>query len=676
MANIEIGSGEELVKGTGSDDVITVNRGLNFDVDGLTGLNGLIATAQSTAQAANNAQTALNNYVGTAGLAALDDAVSGGGSTIDPADITVSATSPISLSDADQLASDLGDVRSALQDAADLISISTLEGNLDAALAAMTTPADDTQAGNVATARDALANAEAYLTALTDRIGDLDAAISQLDLLTDALENANTAATNAANAVTAAGAADGETFDGNGGTDSLVLENDTLADILDTTNASIGYNALSGTWTIEDGDNGTGSVTASNGFTSITTAEGITLEAGVASSGTIDQAGVSGTTFTLADILSYEWTGSELSGDSVTQGANTSSIVSVDGVNVAAGGIFNLSNAAINVDQANGEFTFAPTTTALENAVGNVGDSVSFSYDVVVDIDGVQSTHTVSFSATLDFTASDDVWNASDDATNVTAPGHGVDGGNDTFNGDDNINIITASGGDDTLYGGNENDILNGAGGSNVIRGGNGDDTITVTGSGATESNTLGGGAGHDSIIGGLGEDTLFGSNGQDTLRGSDGDDMINGGSGDDSLDGGIGEDELRGGNGNDRLNGGNGDDIMRGGLGDDNVDGGAGADMMYVSLGNDILTGGDGQDTFILRDDSGTTTITDFTTGDRLDVSGLGYTDLNDVLAVSYEVTDTNGDSSVVIAIDADTNVILEDTTLASLNAPDFTFV
>lgn len=86
-----------------------------------------------------------------------------------------------------------------------------------------------------------------------------------------------------------------------------------------------------------------------------------------------------------------------------------------------------------------------------------------------------------------------------------------------------------------------------------------------------------------------IGDDTLLGTNAGDIIRGLAGDDF---------LDGRNGNDILLGNRGNDTLIGGNGDDLLFGGW------------------GKDLLTGGVGSDRFLLTQNSGTDTITDFESG------------------------------------------------------------
>lgn len=74
-------------------------------------------------------------------------------------------------------------------------------------------------------------------------------------------------------------------------------------------------------------------------------------------------------------------------------------------------------------------------------------------------------------------------------------------------------------------------------------------------------------------------------------------------------------------------LTGGAGNDKLTGGAGADTIVGGAGDDTITSGAGLDVLTGGDGKDTFVVGlNANGNTyaTITDFATGDAIDLSGL----------------------------------------------------
>jgi len=113
--------------------------------------------------------------------------------------------------------------------------------------------------------------------------------------------------------------------------------------------------------------------------------------------------------------------------------------------------------------------------------------------------------------------------------------------------------------------------------------------------------------AGPNTISGTRDGDTLYGGTGADTIRGDSGNDAIYGGSGNDTIYGDQHDDKLYGGSGADVIYGGNGADTIVGGF------------------GADELTGGPGNDTFVFLDIRDTNdTITDFSSGDKLDLRGL----------------------------------------------------
>ncbi|MBD0387629.1 MAG: calcium-binding protein [Nostoc sp. C3-bin3] len=154
------------------------------------------------------------------------------------------------------------------------------------------------------------------------------------------------------------------------------------------------------------------------------------------------------------------------------------------------------------------------------------------------------------------------------------------------------------------LQGTDGNDLLNvpqgnantnsytifGLGGNDTLTGGGGNDKIYA---GISGNSLLNGGDGNDRLFGNLGDDTLNGGSGNDLLSGSLGDDLLNGDSGNDTLLGSLGNDTLNGGSGNDQLSGSAGDDLLFGGTGDDTLDGGQGSDVIFGGDGDDILLGG-----------------------------------------------------------------------------------
>ena len=190
-----------------------------------------------------------------------------------------------------------------------------------------------------------------------------------------------------------------------------------------------------------------------------------------------------------------------------------------------------------------------------------------------------------------------------------------------------------------------------------TLEGGDGDDTLT-------------GGNQNDVLSGGGGNDTLWGRGSEDTLNGDAGDDRLHGGSGDDLMRGGDGDDLLYGNSYEDRLYGENGEDRLYGGSGRDRLYGGDGDDMLSGGEGDDTLSGGKGNDTFRFFPGGGTDTITDFKTGDKIEIFNYpGGFDSFDLLDIQQVGDDT------LIEVFSDTWVRLSGVSADSLSENDFVF-
>jgi T1SS-143 domain-containing protein len=195
-------------------------------------------------------------------------------------------------------------------------------------------------------------------------------------------------------------------------------------------------------------------------------------------------------------------------------------------------------------------------------------------------------------------------------------------------------NPLVGGDGNDTLVGGHGGDIMSGGKGDDWIHGNGGHDELT-------------GREGHDTIYGGAGNDELFGDGmdtdtytGNDKLYGEDGDDLLYGRNGDDFLDGGIGN------------------DVLYGEAGNDTLIGGAGNDHLIGGAGHDILTGGTGADTFwFMAVNEGIDRITDFkaSEGDKLELSNV-ITNFDPVTdAINNFVFATHVDGNTIISVNND---------------------
>lgn len=449
-------------------------------------------------------------------------------------------------------------------------------------------------------------------------------------------------------------------IDGNGGTDTLTLNGDAISAL-----TALVYDDVNEEWDLAS----TGQI--SGGVVSITTSEGITLTGGTAASGIVNASTATGGAGidALTGVNAYDWTGTGLtvaSLDSAGGGSNTT-LVSVDGLDASADGTVSNADGQFTISGTNVSFT--PDTAAV-TAQGNVGDTATFSYTVVVaDADGNQSSYTLTFTQAIGYTPGNDTFVGEDgnDYDGVDKSAQAGLAGDDSMTGANGDDSLTGNDGNDTVIGNAGEDTLNGNAGDDLLSGGADNDTLD----GGADNDVLRGGGGEDNITAGAGDDTVFGGNDNDTILGSSGNNTLNGGNGNDTITAGSGDDVVKGGDGNDSITGGSaGTDELRGGAGDDIVTAGAGGSTIYTSLGNDVLNGAAGDDTFILKTNAGNNTIANFAGADKLDVSELGLNDLAEVMAVSYQT-----DAGVVIVADADTSFLISGEILSNLDNSDFDF-
>jgi Ca2+-binding RTX toxin-like protein len=229
--------------------------------------------------------------------------------------------------------------------------------------------------------------------------------------------------------------------------------------------------------------------------------------------------------------------------------------------------------------------------------------------------------------------------------------------GADTLPGSAGDDTITGGRGDDRLTGGGGNDLFLVTGtnqGNDVFDGGTGTDTIRgsagndVIGLAAAAGNL----AGIEVIDGGAGSDTLRGTSGADlidlsatTLLGIE---LISGLGGDDTIVGSSGGDTIQGGGGNDDISSGGGNDVLllaAGSNGSDVYDGGSGFDIILGTSGNDILglaSGSAGLAGIELVDGAGGLDTLRGTSGaDLIDLSGL-------TLAGSWTIQGLGGNDTI----------------------------
>src|SRR5262249_40963463 len=86
-------------------------------------------------------------------------------------------------------------------------------------------------------------------------------------------------------------------------------------------------------------------------------------------------------------------------------------------------------------------------------------------------------------------------------------------------------------------------------------------------------------------------------------------------------------------GSGNDTIMGNANANILVGGAGNDIIQGNAGKDVLIGGAGNDKLSGGADNDTFVFQLGFGKDAVLDLAVGDTLDLRGLGFTSLADLV-------------------------------------------
>ncbi|MCZ4495645.1 MAG: hypothetical protein JWM25_228 [Thermoleophilia bacterium] len=165
--------------------------------------------------------------------------------------------------------------------------------------------------------------------------------------------------------------------------------------------------------------------------------------------------------------------------------------------------------------------------------------------------------------------------------------------GNETVNGGTAADNINLGPGDAFVSGNAGNDTIS-VQGSTIADGGAGNDLIDGRFAGATDSVSIAGQAGDDTLLGGGRRTGLSGGDGADMLTAGNGDDVLHGGSGADTLNGKLGDDELTGGSTElgDTFTS-DGPDIINGGPGNDTVSYEGRTTAVTVDL---ATAGGDGQ--------------------------------------------------------------------------------
>ncbi|MCB1334960.1 MAG: hypothetical protein KDK26_15260 [Roseivivax sp.] len=111
------------------------------------------------------------------------------------------------------------------------------------------------------------------------------------------------------------------------------------------------------------------------------------------------------------------------------------------------------------------------------------------------------------------------------------------------------------------------------------------------------------------------------------------------------------------------------GNDWLKGEAGNDWLRGGSGADSLFGGLGEDTLEGGEGADTYVFQQGGDEDIVLGFEDGtDRMDVSGLGITDIAQIDFYSW-------DTIVFVEHAGETVATVLNATVDQFDATDFIF-
>ncbi|MEM6665430.1 MAG: calcium-binding protein, partial [Pseudomonadota bacterium] len=364
-------------------------------------------------------------------------------------------------------------------------------------------------------------------------------------------------------------------------------------------------------------------------------------------------------------------------GDTLTGGNNTDTLsyasdtagVTIDlGNQTASGGHAagdTLTDVFENVTGGSGDDTFIGSSGANVFTGGGGTDIVSYVGSAGLTLNLSTGTHTGDANGDT-FSAVERVRGSANGDTIVL--GAGI-----TYaNGDDGGDNITGTGGADTIFGDAGNDDITGGAGNDAIDGGANTDRVLFAEDAGEYSVDASGGTIYvvDNVTGN-------GNEGTDTLTtvetlqfngvGYDVSSFVTAGNqtaGGDVMIGTSGVDTLNGGNGNDVIFGGRGNDVLEGSFADDVIYGGSGDDRLSGGDNNDTLDGGTGTDTLFI------TTSTSLNTSHVIDMGAGTFTrgggsntfsnieniDLTGVTADGNTITGDSGTNHIIGGSGTDT--------------------
>jgi hypothetical protein len=356
------------------------------------------------------------------------------------------------------------------------------------------------------------------------------------------------------------------------------------------------------------------------------------------------------------------------------------------GVDLTNGGSFSNSGlvevSSVNATGVEGASSFnnAGTITAI-GINGGAGGSIGVDITAPQSGGPVLSTLTNTGTINADVAVFLDANSFNQQTPNVTINNSGghINGAIELANGNDTItNSGSISG---NIFFGDGNTAYNGASGtlSGALYLGFGVNHVTLGNDGETvyggfDSDTITGGSGNDVIEIGGGNNTVNGGGGFNVLSFADSPTAVSvnlatGTATDDGTDTISNFQEVIGSQGaaagsSETLQAGSAGATLIAGSAVDTLIGGAGNDTLIASFGGGTMTGGGGANTFVVGIGDINETITDFNTGDVLNIYGF-----------SSAQSVTQHGSSVVITLSGSQKITLQNTTVSEINSTDVTY-
>lgn len=230
-------------------------------------------------------------------------------------------------------------------------------------------------------------------------------------------------------------------------------------------------------------------------------------------------------------------------------------------------------------------------------------------------------------------------------------------GGNQTFYGDDQDNLLQISGNNNQIFAGTGQNTITARGVNQTIYAGTGDDIISIG------SGTVYAGSGNNFVAASSGASTLYTESGNDTINVLRGNSIVYAGEGANTIYTGAGDDLIYAGAAADTIHAGGGTNVIHAGDGNNSI----------TSVGNDTIYVGSGVDRWTFSAGAGVATVIGFGSNDKIDLSGY-RSDFTGALTVAdLTMIQSGADTIVKLTATEDLLAILKWTEASAISSSNF---